>query len=102
VLPSTGDVDVSEGIVDESVGCGVTVGVSVWLVCVSCTELAEGEGSGVADGVGEGSGVFDGLGDGVAVSEGVGSGVAVTVSFGVGEGEGSTGMGFKRIGTTPL
>ena len=99
MLPSTGAtvVAVSERVVDVS----VTVGVSVWVVCVSDTELAEGEGSGVAEGVGEGSGVLDGLGDGVAVSEGVGSGVAVTVSVGVGEGEGSTGVGFEGTVTTP-
>jgi hypothetical protein len=104
VLPSTGAtiVAVSEGTVDVSVGAGVTVRVSVWLVCVSCAELAEGEGSGVAEGVGEGSGLLDGLGVGVALSEGVGSGVAVTVSLGEGEGDGSTGVGLEGSVTTPL
>jgi hypothetical protein len=102
VAVSERTVDVSEGTVDVSVGAGVTVWVSVWLVCVSCSELAEGEGSGVGEGVGEGSGLLDGLGVGVALSEGVGSGVAVTVSLGEGEGVGSDGVGLEGSVITPL
>ena len=104
MLPSTGAtiVVVSEGTVDESVCVGVTVGVSTWLVCVSCPELSEVEVSDVAEGLGSGSGVLDGVGVGVGDGEVAVSTVTDSEVDGEGEGDGSIGVGPEGSVTTPL